>query len=59
VAHKRVSVAHPTIYKTIDEFKKKQAVNEVKIEQSSNSGNKRKRPKKYSEIVTRLPTRKT
>jgi len=32
---KRISIAHPTIYKIIDEFKKEQAVNEVKMEQIS------------------------
>ena len=37
---KRFGIAHPTIYKLIDEFKKEQAVNEVKIEQYSNGGHK-------------------
>ena len=32
---KRVSVARSTIYKIIDEFKKEQAANEVKMEQIS------------------------
>jgi hypothetical protein len=35
---KRVGVAHPTIYKMSDEFKKEQAANEVKIEQYSDGG---------------------
>ena len=56
---KRVGVAHPTIYKLIDKFKKAQAVNEVKIEQYSNDGHKCKRAKKYHEIDTRLATLKT
>jgi hypothetical protein len=33
-----VDIAHPTIYKLIDEFKQEQAANEVKIEQYSNGG---------------------
>ena len=52
-------LAHPTIYKLIDKFKKAQTVNEVKIEQYSNDGHKRKRAKKYYEIDTRLATLKT
>ena len=56
---KRVCIAHPTIYKLIDKFKKAQAVNEVKIEQYSNDGHKCKRAKKYHEIDTRLTTLKT
>ena len=56
---KKVGITHRTIYKLIDEFKKEQAVNEVKIEQYSNGGHKRKRAKKYHEIDTRLATLKT
>ena len=56
---KRFGIAHPTIYKLIDEFKKEQAVNEVKIGQYSNGGHKRKRAKKYHEIDTRLATLET
>ena len=37
---KRDSIAYPTIYKLIDEFKQEQAANEVRIEQYSNGGNK-------------------
>ena len=42
---KRFGIAHPTIYKLIDEFKKEQAVNEVKIGQYSNGGHKCKKSK--------------
>jgi len=56
---KRVGVTHPTIYKIIEEFKKEQAVNEIKIEQYSNGGHKHKRAKKYREIDARLATLKT
>ena len=37
---KKVGITHRTIYKLIDDFKKEQAVNEVKIEQYSNGGHK-------------------
>ena len=51
---KRVGVAHPNIYKVIDEFKKEQAANEVKMEQYAAGGQRRKRTKKYREVEERL-----
>lgn len=41
---KRVKTAHPNIYKIIEEFKKEQAANEVKMIQYS-AGGKKIKPK--------------